>query len=109
MRDYYRRARDLYQFAETLLARAAANAQPTPPRWFARPRRAQRAELFVVKDRHLHLDGDATRLAADPLLCFAAVELAQAAGVAPSHDLRAALMRHPGARERAFRHSPTDS
>jgi [protein-PII] uridylyltransferase len=106
MRDYYRRARTLYEFGETMLARAAAPAHAkTPARWLARPRRTQLAELFVIKERRLHLDGDAGRLAAQPLLGLEAVALAQAARVEFDHELRAAVVRHVGAVDRACRES----
>jgi [protein-PII] uridylyltransferase len=106
MRDYYRRARTLYQFGEALFARAAAAAQTsTTVRWLARPRRTQLAELFVIKDRRLYLDGDAGRLARQPLLSLEAVALAQTAHVEFSHELRAAVMQHLGAVDRACRES----
>jgi [protein-PII] uridylyltransferase len=105
MRDYYRRARALYRFSEMIFARATVQAA-APARWFARPRRAQLAEVFVVKDGLLHLACEAERLAQNPLLAFEAVALAQTASVEFSHELQSAITTQLGAIDRGVRHSP---
>ena len=104
MRDYYRRARDLHQFGEALLARASAREKRTFL-WFKRARREQLAETFSIKDRELYLEGEASLLSEKPLLFFEAVALAQTANATFSHDLRDAVRHHLTAIDRDFRSS----
>ena len=55
MRDYYRRAQQLYQFGESVLARTLERDKRTS-RWFGRQRSVPLAEPFSIKDGKLHLD-----------------------------------------------------
>ncbi|HVF29255.1 MAG TPA: [protein-PII] uridylyltransferase, partial [Pyrinomonadaceae bacterium] len=104
MRDYYRRARDLHQFSEALLARSSERAKRTFL-WFKRARREQLAETFSIKDRELYLEGESSLLSENPLLFFEAVALAQTANATFSHELRDAVRHHLTALDRDFRSS----
>lgn len=104
MRDYYRRARELHQFSEALLARSAERAKRTFL-WFRRARREQLAETFSIKDHQLYLEGDPSVLSENPLLFFEAIALAQTANASFSHDLRDAFRHHLTAIDRDFRSS----
>jgi len=104
MRDYYRRARELHLFSESLVARTSEPSE-RPPRWFLRPRAASFAEPFSVSDGRLHFHADAQTLRKNPLLIMDAFALAQAADAALSHGLRDALSRSIAAVDRDFRDS----
>src|SRR5919198_285367 len=104
MRDYYRRARELHLFSESLIARAC-EPSGRAPRWRLRPRAAGPAEPFSVTDGRLCLDADAHQLRKNPLLIIDAFALAQAAAVPLGHGLREALSRSAAAVDRDFRGS----
>jgi [protein-PII] uridylyltransferase len=106
MRDYYRRARDLFSFGETVLARAESGAGVAQPRWFNRLRRADAtAEMFSIKDGQLRFERDARLFAEQPQLFFEAFALAQTAGVTFSQDLRESMRGHLSALDHRFRTS----
>jgi [protein-PII] uridylyltransferase len=92
MRDYYRRAQDLYLFGESVLARTAEKDK-RPSRWFGWQRAVPLAEPFSIKDGKLQLESDTRFFAKNPLLMFDAFALAQAANVPFSHSLHEAI-RH---------------
>src|SRR5258708_2461405 len=69
MHDYYRRAQDIYRFAESVLARASKRDKSASG-WFGRPRAVLLAEPFSIKDRKLQLESDAQFFAKNPLLMF---------------------------------------
>ncbi len=104
MRDYYRRARELQLFTESLLARPAAEKE-RPARWFGRSRREHLDSIFSIKEGRLQLDADKSMLAQKPSLFMRAFSLAQAADVSFSHDLRDAISRSLAAVDREFRGS----
>lgn len=104
MRDYYRRARELHLFGESLLARASEPSE-RPSRWFLRPRAGIGTEPFSVGDGRLRLNADAQILKKNPLLIIDAFALAQAADVPLDHGLRDALSRSIAAIDRDFRDS----
>jgi nitrogen regulatory protein PII len=56
MRDYYRRARELHHFAESLLSRVHEPAGPAR-RWFTRTRPGRSGETFHVADGRLWFQG----------------------------------------------------
>jgi [protein-PII] uridylyltransferase len=104
MRDYYRRARELHLFGESLLARADEPAG-RPRRWFTLPRAKEFAEPFHVGDGRLWFHDEWQTLRKNPLLIVDAFALAQAADVPFSHGLREALCRSVTAVDRDFRDS----
>jgi [protein-PII] uridylyltransferase len=104
MRDYYRRARELHLFGESLQARASADSEPAP-RWFKRPRAAAGDEPFSVGDGRLRLHADAQTLRKNPLLIIDAFALAQAADVPLDQGLRDALSQSVSVVDRDFRDS----
>jgi [protein-PII] uridylyltransferase len=104
MRDYYRRARELHLFSESLVARVSESSE-RPPRRFFRPRAGSAAEPFSVGDGRLHFNADAQALMKNPLLIVDAFALAQAADVPLGHGLREALARNAAAVDRDFRGS----
>ncbi|MEJ7711969.1 MAG: hypothetical protein WKF84_19390 [Pyrinomonadaceae bacterium] len=60
MRDYYRRARDLHQFCESVLGRATEQNGKERSRWFNWQRAAARlAEPFSISDGRLQLESEA--------------------------------------------------
>jgi [protein-PII] uridylyltransferase len=104
MRDYYRRARELHLFAESLLARVE---EPNGParRWFTRTRPGRSGETFNVADGRLWFQDEWQTLRDNPLLVIDAFTLAQAADVPFSQTLRDALVRSITAIDRDFRES----
>lgn len=104
MRDYYRHARALNLFAQSLFARAAERP-PARPRWFARPRTARRAEAFEVARGRLRACGDVRTFEREPSLLLDAFAVAQAAGVAFEDSLRDAVRHSLGVVGRDFRAS----
>lgn len=104
MRDYYRRAQDLYLFAESVLARTVEKDK-RPSRWFGWQRTVPLAEPFSIRDGRLHLDGDPRFFAKKPLLLFDAFALAQAANVTFSHGLHEAIRHNLALINRDFRGS----
>ncbi len=107
MRDYYRRARELHQFGESLMARVneAAERPQQLSRWFKRPRAERLAEPFSISDGRLRLHGDAQLFEQNPLMIFDAFALAQAADVPFGHALCEAVSRSLVALDRNFRAS----
>lgn len=96
MRDYYRQARELHLFSESLLERAnepVAHAAGAERRAFGLRRREPRGEVFSIRDKRLQLEGDAHLFVQNPLLIFEAFAFAQAADVSLSHRLRQAITR----------------
>jgi [protein-PII] uridylyltransferase len=108
MRDYYRRARELHQFSEALVARASeyTEREGQLSRWFSRPRAERLAEPFSIGEGRLRLHGDAQLFRQQPLMIFDAFALAQAADVPFGHGLQEAVTRSLGAVDRDFRASP---
>ncbi|HEX8189884.1 MAG TPA: hypothetical protein VF586_16120, partial [Pyrinomonadaceae bacterium] len=104
MRDYYRRARELHLFSESLLARVQEPAGPAR-RWFTRTRPGRSGETFHVADGRLWFQDDWQALRNKPLLIMDAFTLAQAADVPPGRTLRDALGRSLTAVDRGFRES----
>ncbi|HWW77214.1 MAG TPA: [protein-PII] uridylyltransferase, partial [Pyrinomonadaceae bacterium] len=104
MRDYYRRARELHLFGESLLARAHEPAGPAR-RWLTRTRPGRSGETFNVADGRLWLNEEWHALRDNPLLLMDAFTLAQAADVPFSQSLRDALGRGLVAVDRDFRES----
>jgi [protein-PII] uridylyltransferase len=104
MRDYYRRARELHLFAESLLSRVQEPAGPAR-RWFTRTRPGRSGETFHVADGRLWFQDEWQALRATPLLVMDAFTLAQAADVPFSPTLRDALGRCVSAVDRDFRES----
>ena len=85
MRDYYRRARELHHFAESLLSRVHEPAGPAR-RWFTRTRPGRSGETFHVADGRLWFQGGWQALGENPLLVMDAFTLAQAAAPRPHHN-----------------------
>ncbi|HVG37858.1 MAG TPA: [protein-PII] uridylyltransferase, partial [Pyrinomonadaceae bacterium] len=103
MRDYYRRARELNIFCETVLGRAAEAESAGRSRWFNWQRSTARlAEPFSISDGRLQLESDSAAFKKNPLLMFEAFALAQAADVPLSHNLKEAIHRSLRAVNRAF-------
>ncbi|HEV8430365.1 MAG TPA: [protein-PII] uridylyltransferase [Pyrinomonadaceae bacterium] len=102
MRDYYKRALDLYLVADAVMARSAERNK-RPSRWIARDRRVSLNELFSIDDGKLQLDGDPTGFAVNPHLMFDAFALAQAANVSLGHDLNEAIRSSLDSIGRKFR------
>ncbi|MDT5270962.1 MAG: [protein-PII] uridylyltransferase [Acidobacteriota bacterium] len=104
MRDYYRRARELHLFSESLLTRVQEPAGPSW-RWFTRTRPGRSGETFHVADNRLWFQDESKALRNNPLLIMDAFTLAQAADVPFSQGLRDALGRGITAIDRDFRES----
>ncbi|MDQ3652103.1 MAG: [protein-PII] uridylyltransferase [Acidobacteriota bacterium] len=105
MRDYYRRARELHQFSEVLLARASERGERVL-RWFNRARREQLAESFSIKNHELYFEGAPSLFTDNPLLLFEAVSLSQTANATFSHELRDTIRQRLTAVDRDFRAAP---
>ena len=104
MRDYYRRAQEIYRFGESVLARTSEKDKSSS-RWFGRQRAVFLGEPFSIKDGKLQMESDAQFFAKNPLRMFDAFAFAQAAKVPFSHGMHEA-MRHSLARvNRDFRAS----
>lgn len=104
MRDYYRRAQELFLFGESVLARATVKDK-LGSRWFAWQRAVSLAEPFSIKDGKLHLESDPRFFANNPLLMFDAFALAQAANVSFSHGLHESIRHNLALINRDFRGS----
>ena len=104
MRDYYKRAMDLYLVADAVIVRLAAQDK-RPSRWSAKHRRVSLNELFSINDGKLQLEREPTCLAANPLLMFDAFALAQAANVPLGHSLNEAIRNSLSSIDRKFRSS----
>jgi len=92
MRDYYRHARELHRFSETLLARASETETKTHW-WTRKPSQHTPGETLSIRNGHLQLEGDAELFIENPLLIFDAFALAQAASVPFSHLLQEAVRK----------------
>lgn len=104
MRDYYKRALDLYLVADAVMARLTErNKQPS--RWIARHRRVSLNELFSIDNGKLQLDGEPASFTVNPHLMFDAFALAQAANVPLGHDLNEAIRSSLSSIGRSFRSS----
>jgi len=90
MRDYYRHARDVYRFSESLLARAS-EAETKTHWWSRKPSQPTPGEPFLVRNGRLELEGDAALFTENPLLIFDTLALAQAASVPFSYLSQEAL------------------
>jgi [protein-PII] uridylyltransferase len=104
MRDYYKRALDLYLVADAVMTRVVEGDQ-RPSRWTVRHRRVSLNELFSIDNGKLQFDGDLTYFAANPLLMFDAFALAQAAKVPLGHNLTEAIRNNLDSIDRKFRGS----
>lgn len=102
MRDYYRRARELQQFSESLLARAS-KPEMSRARWFKRSRSERLAEPFTINEGQLHLEGNEQLFKQNPLLMLDAFAIAQAACVPLGNTLREAIKLSLNAVDRNFR------
>jgi [protein-PII] uridylyltransferase len=104
MRDYYKRALDLFLVADAVMVRSAESDKRSS-RWAVRNRRVSLNELFSIDDGKLQLDGEPTVFAANPLLMFDAFALAQAANVPVGHSLNEAIRNNLSSIGRKFRSS----
>lgn len=104
MRDYYRHAREVHQFSESLFNQSLARMEGAR-RWFAPIRRKRLDALFSLQDRQLHFDGDPVRFSHNPELLFRATALAQANTAVFSHHLGQAIRLNLAAIDNHFRAS----
>jgi len=100
MRDYYRHARELNLFSETLLARASESGRKASRRW---GRGVSPAEPISVSNGRVQLEGEAELFSSNPMLLFDAFALAQAADAPLSQTLRDAMRQSLPAVDRHFR------
>ena len=104
MRDYYRNARELYLFGESVVARIA-EPDALPSRWFSWQRSVPPSEPFSIKDRKIHLEHNGELFAKNPLMVLSAFALAQAARVTFGHSLEQAMRKNLAVVNRQFRGS----
>lgn len=104
MRDYYKRALDLYLVADSVISRASEGAK-LPSRWFGRHRRVLLSEHFSIEDGKLQLGPKPVSFVANPLLMFEAFGLTQAAMVPLGHTLTDAIRSSLFLIDRKFRSS----
>ena len=104
MRDYYRRALELYLFCESVVIRATEK-EKRQSRWFAWQRAVSLAEPFSIEDGKLQLDEGVECFTENPLMMFDAFALAQAANVPFSHGLHEAIRQNLGLINKNFRGS----
>src|SRR6266566_2998116 len=104
MRDYYRHARELNLFSETVLARASESQRKASRGWGKRFSQTS-AEPLSINQGQVQLDGDANLLTDKPMLLFDAFALAQAADAPLSQALRDGMRQSLPAVNRKFRHS----
>jgi [protein-PII] uridylyltransferase len=90
MRDYYRHARELKMFSETMLARLSDN-EATGARFWRKGRLAAAREPFSIRNARLHFDGDTGSFHQNVAAIFNAFSLAQAARVPFGFRLRESL------------------
>jgi len=103
MRDYYKRALDLYLVADSVMARTQEHDKRS--RWFAWSRPVSLNEPFSIDEGKLQLDQEPVSFAANPLRMFEAFGLAQAANVPFGHGLHEAIRQSLGSVDRKFRSS----
>lgn len=101
MRDYFRHARELHLFSETMLARVT-DASPRASPW--RPK-VSAVEPFSIRNGRLQLDGAADRFHEKPLTVFNVFALAQAARVPLGFRLREMLTQRARGTGSIFRGS----
>ena len=87
MRDYYRNARELRLFCETLMARVT-DSTPRIPRWRRRTSVRSSVDPFSIRNGRLQFDGETDVFNQKPLTVFNAFALAQAARVPLGFRLR---------------------
>ena len=104
MRDYYRHAREVHQFSESLFDQSFARMERTR-RWFAPIRRKRLDGLFSLQDGQLYFDGDPAEFSRNPALLFRAPALAQANIAVFSHDLGRAIRLNLASIDNEFRAS----
>jgi [protein-PII] uridylyltransferase len=104
MRDYYRHAREVHQFSESLFDQSLVRMERTR-RWFAPVRRKRLDGLFSLQDGQLHFDGELTEFSQSPALLFRAATLAQANTAVFSHDLGRAIRLNLASIDNEFRAS----
>ena len=108
MRDYYRHARALHDFSETLLGRACDGETKASHWWSNRIFRSS-AETLFQDDGTLQVEGKSELFAKRPSLLFEAFARAQDADVLFSPKLRAAIRESLPAVDREFRASSAAS
>ena len=105
MRNYYRHAREVHHFSESLFGRVV-DSRDRSGRWFGTLRSRRVGEMFSLKDRSLHFDGYPRLFAENPLLSFKAAVLAQAHTVGLSPALSDIIKRNLAVVDANFRKSP---
>jgi [protein-PII] uridylyltransferase len=105
MRHYYRQAREMHFAGESLLGHVFDRVEESRG-WFRTLRARRVDEMFVLKDRRLHFEGNPHLFAENPLLSFRAAALAQAHTAALSPALFANIRRNLAAIDANFRKSP---
>jgi [protein-PII] uridylyltransferase len=105
MRDYYRHARELHRFGETLFARASEAETKTSRWWSRKSSQPKPSEPLSIRNGRLELEGDAELFTDNPLLIFDAFALAQAASVPFGHLLQEAVRQSLPLIDHAFRAS----
>ncbi|HEV2834709.1 MAG TPA: [protein-PII] uridylyltransferase [Pyrinomonadaceae bacterium] len=105
MRDYYRQAREVHHFSESLFGRVVDPLERSGG-WFSTLRARRVDKMFSLKDWRLHFDGSPHLFAENPLLSFKAAALAQAHTVGLSPSLSAIIRRNLAAVDANFRKSP---
>ncbi|HKE58675.1 MAG TPA: [protein-PII] uridylyltransferase [Pyrinomonadaceae bacterium] len=108
MRDYYKRALDLYVVADSVTTRLTEQDKLSS-RWFNWHRPVSLNEPFSIDDGKLQLDREPATFTANPLLMFDAFALAQAANVSLGHGLHEAIRKGLGSIDKKFRNSPAAS
>jgi len=104
MRDYYRHAREVHHFCESLFGRVV-DPRERSGSWFSTLRVRRIDEMFSLKNQRLHFDGSPHLFAEKPLLSFKAAALAQAHTVGLSPALSALIRRNLAAVDANFRKS----
>ena len=105
MRDYYRQARAVHHFSESLFGRVLDRLDGSR-HWFSTLRGRRVNEMFLLKNQRLHFDGSPHLFAENPLLSFKAAALAQAHNVGLSSALSDIIRRNLAAVDANFRKSP---
>ena len=105
MRSYYRHAREIHYFSNSLFGRLT-----DPPNrsasWFGNLRTRKVDEWFSLKGRFLHLDGSPHLFAVNPLLFFKAAALAQSHAASFSSALSTFIRTNLAVIDANFRKSP---
>ena len=104
MRNYYRQAREVHHFGESLLGRVG-DARERSGSWFSTLRARRVDEMFSLRDRRLHFDGSPHLFAENALLSFKAAALARDHTVGFSPVLHAIIRRNLAAVDANFRKS----